>query len=445
MSERAAVLIRTWGARLQDQALMTRILTAVHEREKDVQLCALDGLQRENPAFARAAGEQFRSEAVGHCNDIGKTIFAIGTGNGATLGKDPFSFVRSHAIRRARQQFPLAGSLNAYRLAHKGYWTVMRETVLRVAANDQEINACSMALSEFLLEFFDLVSGIMTDAYLDEEKRIVGRPRRARVVLIDDLLHGRQTGDLEARDLGERCGLRAGMHIAVAIVRPLNALPKDSAEREASLRHLSERVESALSAHGLGAVVDCRDGGVLAITAAESNCTRRVAGALRASLPNRRNDRTSAVAVGIGSEVTEIAAVPQAYQEAERAVEFSEPRRQIVHFADIDLVELLLRRPDTTALRLVPEWAGRLREADGKKCGDLVRTIRAFAHCDLNVKRTARSLKLHTNTIYFRLNRIKTLTGVDPRSFSGASLLLAALQLLDAKIGVNGSERRGEV
>src|SRR5262245_22184105 len=293
MSERVAALIRNWRGRLQNPALMTRILAAVHEREKDVQLCALDGLQRENPAFARAAGEQFSSEAIEHTHDIGKTICDIGIGNAATLGNDPFSFVRIHAVRRARQQFPLAGSLNAYRLAHKGYWTVMRETVLRIAANDQEINACSMALSEFLLEFFDVISGIMSDAYLEEEKCILGRRLRARVVLIEDLLHGRQTGDLEARDLGERCGFRSGMRIAVAIVRPLNASPKDSAEQEAALRRLSERVESALSSHGLGVVVDCRNGTVLAIVAAEKNCTQMVAGALRVGLAQRPHGQAS--------------------------------------------------------------------------------------------------------------------------------------------------------
>jgi sugar diacid utilization regulator len=113
----------------------------------------------------------------------------------------------------------------------------------------------------------------------------------------------------------------------------------------------------------------------------------------------------------------------------------------VVHFADVDLVELLLRRPDAAALRLVPEWAGRLREADAKS-GDLSRTIHAFADCDLNVKRTARSLKLHTNTVYFRLNRVMKLTGVDPRSFSGASLLLTALRLHDAKVNGAGDRRR---
>jgi carbohydrate diacid regulator len=54
-----------------------------------------------------------------------------------------------------------------------------------------------------------------------------------------------------------------------------------------------------------------------------------------------------------------------------------------------------------------------------------------FAECSLNVKQTARRLDVHTNTVYFRLNRINKLTGIDPRTFSGASVLLTALRLLD--------------
>ena len=45
------------------------------------------------------------------------------------------------------------------------------------------------------------------------------------------------------------------------------------------------------------------------------------------------------------------------------------------------------------------------------------------------MKRTAQRLDLHTNTVYFRLNRIKKLTGVDPRTYSGTAFLLTALRL----------------
>jgi hypothetical protein len=50
---------------------------------------------------------------------------------------------------------------------------------------------------------------------------------------------------------------------------------------------------------------------------------------------------------------------------------------------------------------------------------DPTRTIRQFAKCYFSVNRTARHLNLHTNTIYFRLNRIRELTGIDPRSYAG--------------------------
>jgi sugar diacid utilization regulator len=442
MSERATALVCHWGARLQENELAARVLVAVHERESDIQLCTLDGLQRENPAFQRAVSEQFRTEAVGHCHEISKLMFGIASGRIEAPGGDPFGFVRLHGIRRARQRFPLAGSLNAYRLAHKGYWTVMSDAVVHFAADEREVNACSMLLSEFLLEFFDAVSGTLTDAYLAEEARLIAQRTRARVALIDDLLHGRQPGDLEARELCERCGIRPGLYIAVALVRPFNSGSSDQAEGDEALHRLSRVIEESLALRGFGTLVDRRDGAVLAIAAGQSDTARALAKVLRACVTGRQDGATSfPVAAGIGLDVTEIAALPGAYQEAERALEFTEPRRPVVHFADVDLVELLLRRPDTAALRLVPEWAGRLREADAKS-GDLSRTIHAFAECDLNVKRTARSLKLHTNTVYFRLNRVMKLTGVDPRSFSGASLLLTALRLHDAKVGGTG-DRRG--
>jgi sugar diacid utilization regulator len=441
MSERATALVRNWGVRLQENGLAARVLVAVHERESDIQRSTFDGLQRENPAFQRATSEQFRSEAAGHCHEIGNVMFAVACGRAAGLGGDPFGFVRLHGVRRARQRFPLAGSLNAYRLAHKGYWTFMSEAVVQFAADEHEVNACSMMLSAFLMEFFDVVSGTLTDAYLAEEAHLIAQHARARVALIDDFMHGRQPGDLEARELCERCGIRPGMHMAVALIRPFESASNGHAEQDGVLHRLSRSVEQSLSQRGFGTLIDRRDGAVLAIAAGKSETARPLASVLRASLGGRPKGASFAVAAGIGLDVTEIAAVPQAYQEAERAIEFAEPRRPVVHFADVDLVELLRRRPDAAAFRLVPEWAGRLRQADAKS-GDLSRTIHAFADCDLNVKRTARSLKLHTNTVYFRLNRVLKLTGVDPRSFSGTSLLLTALRLHDTKVGGAG-ERRG--
>jgi hypothetical protein len=102
MSERDHTLITDWEARLRANALALRILLALNDRKSELQRCALDGLQRENPQFARAASPEFRKEAIGHCDAIIELMLAIAQARAAQLGPEPFDFVRAHGRRRAR-------------------------------------------------------------------------------------------------------------------------------------------------------------------------------------------------------------------------------------------------------------------------------------------------------------------------------------------------------
>jgi len=437
MSGRDEALIGDWVNRLHANELAWRILSTLNERKSEVERRALDGLQRENPEFERAASPQFRAEAQGHCSDILHLMLEIATGQAAELGPDPFHFVRTHAVRRARQQFPLAGSLNAYRLAHRGYWEVMRHSVGNAAAAESEKTECLMILSEFLLEFFDRISGIMTDAYIAEEKLMIARRTRAHVALIEDLLHGRQPGDLHAQALCERTGIRSGAPVAVVIARLTPSGNDKAFDRAFELERLSQCLHRALTPEPFGRLIDIRRDEVLAIVAGSADTSRVVLKALSANAA----ELNSCAGIGISLDATEISALPQAFQEAERAVEFTGANRPIMHFADIDLLEFLVRRPDAAARRLIPPWAGRLADADTGKSGELSRTILQFADCNFNVKRTARRLDLHTNTVYFRLNRIRELTGIDPRSYSGLSLLLTTLRMLDGTAGSDNARR----
>ena len=58
MSRRADMLIRDWETRLHANALACYILGTLDDRKSEVERCALDGLQRENPQFERAAGHK---------------------------------------------------------------------------------------------------------------------------------------------------------------------------------------------------------------------------------------------------------------------------------------------------------------------------------------------------------------------------------------------------
>jgi hypothetical protein len=425
MPDRDRSLISNWEARLHADALAIRVLGTLNDRKAEVERCALDGLQRENAQFARAASPQFREEALGHCNAILQLMLAIARARTSSLGSEPFRFVGTHAARRARQQFPLAGSLNAYRLAHRGYWEVMRNSVANANATESEKTDCLMILSEFLLEFFDRISGIMTDAYIAEEKSLEARGTRARAALIEDLLGGRQPGDLESQALCGRTGIGRGAAAAVAIGRIRHADNGRTVDRRQELDRLLTFFRQTLS--DFGDLIEARMDEVVAIVSSDTDTATRATRALRAVAP----DLSVAWGIGVSLDAAEIAALPRAYQEAERAIEFAGDSHPVMHFGEIDLMEFLVRRPDAAAQRLIPTWAGRLKEADGNKSGVLSQTIRRFAACDLNVKRTARDLKLHTNTVYFRLNRVQKLTGIDPRSYLGLSLLLTTLQMLD--------------
>jgi len=290
-----------------------------------------------------------------------------------------------------------------------------------------------MMLSEFLLEFFDLISGALTDAYIAEEKHLLAQRTRVHVSLVEDLMHGRQPGDLATQGLAERCGITPGVRIAVAIARLLHPGNDATIDRETELRRLAQNLDRILSSYRFGKLVDMRNGEVLAIVVGATDTARGVAETLRKNAAELATDLSVAIGIGVSLDATEISALPQSYQDAERAVEFAQVERPVMHFADIDLLELLTHRPDAAALRLIPDWAVRLKEADVGKAGALSRTIHAFADCNFNVKQTARRLDLHANTVYFRLNRISKLTGVDPRSYSGISLLLTTLRLVDAE------------
>ncbi len=63
---------------------------------------------------------------------------------------------------------------------------------------------------------------------------------------------------------------------------------------------------------------------------------------------------------------------------------------------------------------------------------DMMRTIDSFLENGMNVSQAARTLYMHRNTLIYRLNSVKRLTGLDLRNFEMATtfMLLHYLYLL---------------
>jgi len=222
------------------------------------------------------------------------------------------------------------------------------------------------------------------------------------------------------------------------VARPLQTHVGERADLEVSLRSLARFFEEALPSASFGKLIDRRHGEVTAIVCRGTETSRGVLDALRKGGLGKRAGNGLAAGVGISLDATDMGRLPQALQEARLALDFAHRGRPLVPFAGIDLPEFLIRSADDAALRLVPSWARQLGSADPRS-RELGRTIRCFADSNFNVKQTARRLGVHTNTVYFRLNRVQKLSGIDPRTFAGTSLLLTALRLIELRGATHGS------
>ena len=411
----AAARIREWSRRFRKAPLAREVVTGLHNRSAEIWRRTFDLLQRESPEYRNAVDEEFTTESKSHCGELLTAIIAIATGRAAKPAADPFAFVRNHAEWRARHQVPLTASLHAYRLAHKTYWGITRESLLGHSGREDALLSLTM-LSDFWIEFFDYIGAVLAEAHSVEEALNAAHHARSYAGLIDDLLRGLEPRDAEARRLRALSGIRQGAPIAVALARPFPSGNENHIDLEVTLRSLVRLIHQLPLSSSSGRLVGIRDGEVATIVCSAADTARGFVKSLRR--------HRLAAAVGVSRDTAEIARLPESLKEARLALELATASHPVMLFTDIDLIDLLIRRADATALRLIPESARDLPH-------DLSRTVRAFADCSLNVKQTARRLGVHSNTIYFRLKRVHALTGIDPRTFSGAQLLLTALRLLE--------------
>ncbi|MEU9118100.1 helix-turn-helix domain-containing protein [Streptomyces sp. NPDC048483] len=129
-------------------------------------------------------------------------------------------------------------------------------------------------------------------------------------------------------------------------------------------------------------------------------------------------------AAGIGTGTSELADLPAAWQEALAAARAAraEPRLgQVTQWDAIGAYRLLTALPTT-----VPD--PRVETLLAPAHAELARTAEAFLDCAGQAGRTAQALGIHRQTLYYRLGRVKKLTGLDLDEGEDRLLLHMALK-----------------
>lgn len=141
--------------------------------------------------------------------------------------------------------------------------------------------------------------------------------------------------------------------------------------------------------------------------------------------------RGASLRAGVGTPFTGLDGFSASYHEARRALRHAGAHRPIVFGpGDVPLFDELTSLGRDDASSLIPEATRQILRDDSTR-----QTIEAFFASDLQVSVAAKTLSLHPNSLRYRLGRIATLTGRDPRKLADLLELIAAARLTSLDAG----------
>ena len=103
---------------------------------------------------------------------------------------------------------------------------------------------------------------------------------------------------------------------------------------------------------------------------------------------------------------------------------------QLTYFGDLGVYRLLLTIGNNRELReFYQEVLGRLLEHDSRNGGELIRTLEAYFRYQSSPSEMAKNIKVHRNTLLYRLRRIQDITGFDLEDSETSLALHLALRI----------------
>ena len=136
------------------------------------------------------------------------------------------------------------------------------------------------------------------------------------------------------------------------------------------------------------------------------------------------------VVVGIGTIVSGVKELSKSFKEAQVSLEVGkvfDTEKAIVSYNNLGIARLIYQLPTTLCEMFLKEVfkKGSIDSLDH----ETLFTIQKFFENNLNVSETSRKLFVHRNTLVYRLEKIKKLTGLDLREFDHAIVFKVALMV----------------
>ena len=134
--------------------------------------------------------------------------------------------------------------------------------------------------------------------------------------------------------------------------------------------------------------------------------------------------------IGIGTVAEHLRELADSYKEAQTAIDVGkvfDTEKTIINYENLGIGRLIYQLP-TTLCEIFLSEVFKKNSIDSLDHETLF-TINKFFENNLNVSETSRKLFVHRNTLVYRLEKIKKLTGLDLREFDHAIIFKVALMV----------------
>ena len=134
--------------------------------------------------------------------------------------------------------------------------------------------------------------------------------------------------------------------------------------------------------------------------------------------------------VGIGTPINNIKDLASSFKEAQIAMEVGkvfDTEKQVISYDHLGIARLIYQLPTTLCEAFLREVFK--QDSIDSLDSETLFTIQRFFENNLNVSETSRGLFVHRNTLVYRLEKIKKLTGLDLRKFDDAIVFKVALMV----------------
>ena len=223
---------------------------------------------------------------------------------------------------------------------------------------------------------------------------------RIRRDLVDELLTGTD----------EESALARATALGYDLQRPHRVLVVEGRGQSADNDLLFQAVRRAARDESAGSLLLARGTQVVLLADTEADWEKLRAAVLRELGGGRAR-------IGVGERCERIEHFPRSYRQAKlglRLLPVAEWDDRVVRFDDLGVYRLLAGVEDTDEVeRFVQRWIGPLLAYDRQRGSDLVRTLSHYLDRGGSYEATSTALIVHRNTLKYRLQRIRQITGLD--------------------------------